>query len=111
MTKNEVRAIVAAAAKDYGFTVRDNNFALCGWDIVDNIEDGHLVNFTVMERYDEFDTEHRQATVNLDIRASIARMGGNPSGNDLIGAGQIIARAGELVNALARMNLSYVQTW
>lgn len=109
MTKNEVKAIIAATAEKYGFTAEENNFMR--WPNI--TEQGtHYLNFTITENFaEDTDWAQREVTINLDFRASLASMGGNPTPDDLIAASEIIRSGAELVKELQSMGLAYIERY
>ena len=110
MTKQEVYRMIGMVAKDYGFRAEDDS--RWGFQIID---DTRTVNFTVTQDHD-FNLEGRTVTVTLKVVASIATMGGSPTGYDMIEAGNTIMDAGRFVLRLqmeqeADNMLTYTQSF
>ena len=90
---NRVWDYIKNVAESYGFTVEDQTFGgKVLWD------ESRTVNFTVLADTSETDWENRVCVVRYSISASIAIMGGNPTGEDLQKMGARIASAGAMVN-------------
>ena len=95
MTKNDIKAIIAATAARRGFTAEENSFLR--WPNITE-PDSHYLNFTITDEYaKDTDWSKRSVEVRVRIRASLASMGGNPTPEDLIRASEIIREGAELV--------------
>jgi len=95
-------------AKQFGFEVEKNAYEC---KIIDPT---HTVNFTIWMDSDFSKMDEGYITTTYTVRASIATMGGNPTGNDLQQMSAIIGSAGCLVNTLKLQqdyfnSLSFVQ--
>ena len=83
-----------ATAQSYGFTVKEwENGRKEIWD------ETRTVNFTVHEDFD-FDDAVRIQKITYTVTASIATMGGNPTGDELKMRGDRIVKAGQMVNTM-----------
>ena len=108
MTKQDVHETIKAKAAEYGFIAEESNWGINGLVIR---EDGEsTVNFLITEHCDG-DWENRKVNITLQVRASIATMGGNPSADELLKAADTIRRAAQLVKALDDENLTYQETF
>ena len=109
-TKEFVKEYIRTVAAQFGFKVVDNNWFIEGIEIV---EETRTVNFTIHANLLDVDTENRKAKTKLEVGASIATMGGNPTGDCLIAMADVINRAGRFVNLLAKDEdaLTYVHSW
>ena len=103
MTKQEVVNTIRAAAERHGFTTKDD-----AWISLMHIDGGRFINFCVRDRAAKgTDWTQPEITITVEVSASIATMGGDPSADELLEAADTIRRAAELVKELEAMNLSY----
>lgn len=94
-TKQDVAMTLKTFAEDAGF--RFNNDERFGFQIID---DTHTVNFTIIFDTDWSTVKNGYVDVTYKVNASIATMGGNPTGDELKEMANIIMKAGQLVNTL-----------
>ena len=106
--RTDVFTEIKTFAKQFGFEV-EYNAVDC--KIIDNT---HTVNFTIQFDSDFSTYAEGYVKVTYTVSASIATMGGNPTGDDLKQMASIIAAAGSLVNTLQLQqnyfeSLTYIQ--
>lgn len=63
------------------------------------------VNFTILEDYRKSDWQNRIARRSLTMRASISTMGGNPTVEELLKAGEDIQNAARLMEKINGMDI------
>ena len=63
------------------------------------------VNFTVLEDYSKSDWQNRIMRCSLTIKASISTMGGNPTVEELMKAGEDIRNAARLMEKINGMDI------
>ena len=106
MKKEEVLNTISKMAIENGFEFVQDSF---GWRIRDGVSwSESWVNFTWHEDTDWSLVKERKVTTTITFSASIARMGGNPSVNDLLIAADTIKRAAELVEKLNAEHFEYI---
>ena len=104
MTLNDVCEHIRETANDYGFEVEKSSmFRL---PVIRSEE----LNFCLLEDHD-FDWEKRTGTVRIKFSASVRRMGGNPTVEELLKTAEEIQRGAELVRKLQSMDLSFTETF
>ena len=105
MTKQEVVNTIRAAAERHGFTTRDD-----AWISLAHIDGGRYLNFCILDHAAKgTDWTAPEITITVEVSASIATMGGNPSADELLEAADTIRRGAELVKELDGMKLSYIE--
>ena len=104
MTKQEIAKIIADKAAEYGFEIEENSV---GWNNKRN--DQSYINIEICPNinYDKTDWENHKIFTDIEVSASVRRMGGNPTPEELLRAAKEIERAARLTAELQLMNLSY----
>lgn len=100
-TKETLFQMIASFARNYGFDVEGENI----------VDSARTVNFITMMDTDWSTVKEGFVTVTYSFRASIAIMGGTPTGDELKEMGNRIIKAGQLINTLEKQPeglLSYV---
>ena len=106
MTKREAETVIRGIIEKHGFIPEDNmRNALPGVERTGE----SAVSFNITERTDftNCDTEHRTVKAWVEASASICRMGGSPSAEELLDAADQIRRGAELVAELQQMAITY----
>ena len=104
MTLNDVCEHIRETANNYGFEVEQSSFSRL--PIIRSEE----LNFMLLERCDA-NWEKRYATIHLEISASVRRMGGSPTVEELLKTAEEIKRGAELVQKLQSMSLCLEETF
>lgn len=106
MTKEEVKNIIRDKAMEYGFEVS----YLDGWHGFPDIISEEL-NFTYDNELTE-NTDWKTGILeqSLAITASVRRMGGQPTVEELLKTADEIRRGAELVAELKNLHLTWVET-
>lgn len=106
-TIEEVRTIISEAAARHGFKyVKEGSYETIKTDWES------YVSFRVCGYENrEIDIETRTVTAEYKVTASVRKMGGEPTVEELLNAADEIKRAAELVAELDRIKLSYTQTF
>lgn len=106
MKKREAENKIREIIRKHGFEVEtDMRNALPGVKRTD----AAVISFIIQEHPDfgSFRPEEKTVNANVEISASICRMGGSPTAEELLEAADQIRRGAELVADLQSMNLSY----
>lgn len=104
MTLNNVCERIRETANNYGFEVAQERYSRL--PIIHSEE----LNFFLLEKHD-YNLEEREVTTRLQVSASVRRMGGNPSVEELLNTADEIRRGAELVRKLQEMSLSFTETF
>lgn len=103
MTRTEAREAVRKAAERHGFETGK----VVGWTGFPDIISGEL-NFTLTTEATE-NTDWREGRIEekLNITASVRKMGGSPTAEELLKTADEIRRGAELLKELQAMDLTY----
>ena len=107
MTKAQVNEAIKKAAKAHGFeTTRETGFQGLAEIISEEL------NFTFTARNTEnTDWAAHRIEQSLTVTASVRRMGGQPTAEELLRTADEIRRGAELTAELQRMNLTWTETF
>ncbi len=108
MTKKEIAEIIESKAAEYGFEIEENSL---GWNNKRTGEDYISIQIFQNNNLDKTDWENRQACIDIEACASVSRMGGNPTTEELLKAADEIARGAKFTAELQSMGLSYERTF
>lgn len=103
MTKNEVRDIIRERAMEYGFEVGKMD----GWNGFPDIISEELNFFFITEPTENTDWRAGILEQTLTITASVRRMGGHPTAEELWKTAEEIRHGAELMLALQKENLTW----
>ena len=104
MTFNDACEHIRETANNYGFEVTQDRYSRL--PIIRSEE----LNFFLMEQH-EYNREERTVTTHIQASASVRKMGGNPTVEDLLHTADEIRRGAELVRKLQEMSLSFTETF
>ena len=104
MTKKEIAEIIESKAAEYGFEMEENSL---GWNNKRTGQDYISIQIFQNNNLDKTDWENRQACIDIEACASVSRMGGNPTTEELLKADDEIARGAKFTAELQSMGLSY----
>ena len=104
MTFNDICEHIRETANDYGFEVTQDRHSRL--PIIRSEE----LNFFLMEEH-EYNRVERTVTTHIQATASVRKMGGNPTVEDLLKTAEEIRRGAELVRRLQEMSLSFTETF
>ena len=108
MTKKEIAEIIESKAAEYGFEIEENSL---GWNNKRMGQDYISIQIFQNNNLDKTDWENRQACIDIEACASVSRMGGNPTTEELLKAADEIARGAKFTAELQSMGLSYERTF
>ena len=108
MTKKEIAEIIESKAAEYGFEMEENSL---GWNNKRTGQDYISIQIFQNNNLDKTDWENRQACIDIEACASVSRMGGNPTTEELLKAADEIARGAKFTAELQSMGLSYERTF
>ena len=108
MTKKEIAEIINSKAAEYGFEIEENSM---GWNNKRTGEDYINIQIFQNSNLDKTDWEKRIGFIDLEASASVSRMGGNPTTEELLKAADEIARGAKFTAELQSMGLSYERTF
>jgi len=108
MTKKEIAEIIESKAAEYGFEIEENSL---GWNNKRTGEDYISIQIFQNNNLDKTDWENRQACIDIEACASVSRMGGNPTTEELLKAADEITRGAKFTAELQSMGLSYERTF
>ena len=102
MTRQEINNIIKEKAEAYGFEA-DTNSRVYG------IRQRNYISIQFFETSDleKTDWENKIGWMNIEVKASICRMGGETTPEELLTAAEEIKRGAELVRELQELHLSY----
>ena len=107
MTKAEVNGIIRAAAARHGFTATEET----GFQGFSEIRSEEL-NFTYLpQTTEDTDWAAHRVCQRLTVTASVRKMGGNPTVEELLKTADEIRRGAELTAELQGMELAWVETF
>ena len=108
MTKQEVNEIITSKAAEYGFEIEENSM---GWNNKRTGQDYINIQIFQNSNLEKTDWENHKACINIEASASVSRMGGNPTPEELLKAADEIARGAKFTAKLQNMKLSYERTF
>ena len=108
MTKKEIAEIIESKAADYGFEMEENSM---GWNNKRTGEDYITIQIFRNNNIEKTDWENRIGYIDIEACASVSRMGGNPTPEELLKAADEIARGAKFTAELQSMGLSYTKTF
>jgi len=108
MNKQEISKIIESKAAEYGFEMEENSM---GWNNKRTGQD--YINIQIFQNSNpqKTDWENRKACIEIEACASVSRMGGNPTSEELLKAADEIARGAKFTAELQSMRLSYERTF
>ena len=104
MTREQVNEAVKAAARAHGFETTEESRYMGFSEIIS--ED---LNFRFTTN--DMGWAARSVDMRLDVAASVRRMGGNPTAEELLRTADEIRRGAELLAELQAMDLTWVETF
>ena len=104
MTKQEVNEIISSKAAEYGFEIEENSL---GWNNKRTGQDYINIQIFQNSNLDKTDWEKHIGCIEIQACASVSRMGGSPTTEELLKAADEIARGAKLTADLQSMGLSY----
>ena len=107
MTKQEVNEIISSKATEYGFEMEENSM---GWNNKHTGKDYINIQILQNSNLDKTDWENRIGCIDIEASASVSRMGGSPTPEELLKAADEIARGAKFTAELQSMGLSYERT-
>jgi hypothetical protein len=108
MTKAEINGIIRDTARAYGFEASDEPGTVTGLTEIRSEE----LNFTIITFMTKnTDWEARFIEERIEVSASVSKMGGSPSPEELMKTAEEIRRGAELVEKLQSMDLTYTETF
>lgn len=111
MTKAEVITMINNVANVHGFSFESNSWYEIKDENCSNLNDS-WVGFRVYDMEDaEYDFDNRKITAGFRIAATVRRMGGETSPEELLEASLQIQRAATMVKQFELMDLTYTQTY
>ena len=108
MTKQEVNEIISSKAAEYGFEIEENSL---GWNNKRMGEDYINIQIFQNSNLEKTDWEKRIGYIDIEASASVSRMGGSPTPEELLKAADEIARGAKFTAELQSMKLSYERTF
>ena len=104
MTKQEIVEIIKSKATEYGFDLEENSM---GWNNKRTGQDYINIQIFQNSNIDKTDWEKRIGCIEIEASASVSRMGGSPTTEELLKAADEIARGAKFTAELQSMELSY----
>ena len=108
MTKKEIAEIIESKAAEYGFEIEENSL---GWNNKRMGQDYISIQIFQNNNLEKTDWEKRIGHIDIEACASVSRMGGNPTPEELLKAADEIARGAKFTAELQSMGLSYERTF
>ena len=108
MTKKEIAEIIERKAAEYGFEIEENSL---GWNNKRMGQDYISIQIFQNNNLEKTDWEKRIGHIDIEACASVSRMGGNPTPEELLKAADEIARGAKFTAELQSMGLSYERTF
>ena len=108
MTKKEIAEIIESKAAEYGFEVEENSM---GWNNKHTGQDYINIQIFQNSNLEKTDWANRTACIEIEASASVSRMGGSPTPEELLKAADEIARGAKFTAELQSMGLSYTRTF
>ncbi len=104
MTKKEIAEIINSKAAEYGFELEENSM---GWSNKRTGQDYINIQIFQSRNLGKTDWEKRIGCIDIEACASVSRMGGSPTTEELLKAADEIARGAKFTAELQSMGLSY----
>lgn len=104
MIKQEIAGIINSKAAEYGFELEENSM---GWSNKRTGQDYINIQIFQNSNIDKTDWEKRIGCIEIEASASVSRMGGSPTPEDLLKAADEIARGAKFTAEVQSMGLSY----
>ena len=108
MTKKEIAEIIESKAAEYGFEMEENSM---GWNNKRTGQDYINIQIFQNSNLDKTDWKNRIGCIDIEACASVSRMGGSPTTEELLKAADEIARGAKFTAELQSMKLSYARTF
>ena len=108
MTKKEINEIIESKAAEYGFEMEENSL---GWNNKHTGQDYINIQIFQNSNLEKTDWEKRIGCIEIEANASVSRMGGSPTPEELLKAADEIARGAKFTAELQSMGLSYERTF
>ena len=108
MTKQEVNEIITSKAAEYGFEIEENSM---GWNNKRTGQDYINIQIFQNSNLDKTDWEKRIGCIEIEACASVSRMGGSPTTEELLKAAEEIAKGAKFAAEINSMGLSYERTF
>ena len=108
MTKQEVNEIISSKAAEYGFEIEENSL---GWNNKRMGQDYISIQIFQNNNLEKTDWEKRIGHIDIEACASVSRMGGNPTPEELLKAAEEVAKGAKFANEINGMGLSYERTF
>ena len=108
MTKQEVNEIITSKAAEYGFEIEENSL---GWNNKRTGQDYINIQIFQNNNIDKTDWEKRIGCIEIEACASVSRMGGSPTTEELLKAAEEIAKGAKFAAEINSMGLSYERTF
>ncbi len=108
MTKKEIAEIIESKATEYGFEIEENTL---GWNNKHTGQDYINIQIFQNNNLEKTDWEKRIGCIEIEACASVSRMGGSPTPEELLKAADEIARGAKFTADLQSMKLSYERTF
>ena len=108
MTKQEVNEIITSKAAEYGFEIEETSM---GWSNKRTGQDYITIQIFQNSNIEKTDLEKRIGCIDIEASASVSRMGGSPTTEELLKAADEIARGAKFTAELQSMGLSYERTF
>jgi len=106
MTRNEIAEIIRSKASEYGFEIEENSL---GWSNKRTSDEYISIQIMQNNNFDKTDWKSHKAHIDIEASASICRMGGDSTTEELLKAADEIARGAKFVAEIQSMNLSYIR--
>lgn len=108
MTKKQIFEMIKEEAKAHGFEVSEQPSTVTGMPEIKSEE----LNFAFFARTTEgTDWTARIVEESIEASASVRKMGGSPTPEELLKTADEIRRGAELISRLHSMNLTYTETF
>ena len=108
MTKKEIAEIIESKAAEYGFEIEENSM---GWNNKRTGQDYINIQIFQSRNLGKTDWEKRIGCIDIEACASVSRMGGSPTTEELLKAADEIARGTKFTADIQNMKLSYERTF
>ena len=104
MTKQEITEIINSKAAEYGFEMEENSM---GWNNKRTGQDYINIQIFQNSNFEKTDWEKRIGCIDIEASASVSRMGGSPTPEELLKAADEITRGAKLTAEIQSMGLFY----
>ncbi len=108
MNKQEIIKIIESSAAEYGFEIEENSM---GWSNKHTGQEYINIQISQNSNPEKTDWENRKACIEIEAIASVGRMGGSPTPEELMKAADEIERGAKFTAELQSMKLSYERTF